>query len=301
MRREDGFTLIEVLLASAIMIVVLLATLSVADGYWSTDRRNQTQSDAQAALRIATDRVARELRNVASPGKQSGFERATGTDLVFDEIDPNGPDGGSNTYSLSRVRYCFDNSLPTNQRLWRETETWTTASPPTLPATESCPDFTASLWIQPPQLLLDHIVNSGTQPLFTYDSSNLSQISTVLTDFYVDYKPGSAPGPSELKTSVFTRNTTQPPTASIAATALGNRKLLLDGGGSSNPGNQTLTYEWQDGSTYIGCAGGTSSTPCSGPVIFTYTAATTGSHTFTLTVVSPNGLTATATQTVNVT
>jgi len=298
MRREDGFTLIEVLIAAAIMIVVLLATLSVADGYWSTDRRNQTQSDAQAALRAATDEIARELRNVASPGNQSGFERATATDLVFDVIDPNGPDGGSNTYSLSRVRYCFDNSVPTNQKLWRETQTWVTASPPTLPATESCPDVT---WNGVRQVLLDHVVNTGTQPLFTYDTSTLSRIGTVLTDFYVDYKPGSAPGPSELKTSVFARNTVQPPTAAIAATALGNGKVLLDGGGSTTPANQNLTYEWQDGSTYVGCSNSPTSNPCPAPVIFTYTATTTGPHTFTLTVVAPSGLTATATQTVNVT
>jgi type II secretory pathway pseudopilin PulG len=299
MRREDGFTLIEVLLASAIMITVLLATLSVADGYWSTDRRNQTQSDAQAALRIATDQIARELRNVASPGKQSGFERATSTELVFDEIDPNGPDGGSNTYSVSRVRYCFDNSVPTNQKLWRETQTGTWASPPTLPSPESCPDTTPTWTTR--KVVLDHVVNTSSQPLFSYDTSSLSQIGTVLTDFYVDYKPGSAPGPSELKTSVFVRNTQRLPTATMTATPLGNKKVLLDGGGSTNPDNTSLTYEWQDGSTYVGCSGGTSSTPCPGPVIFTYTAATTGSHTFTLTVVTASGVSATTSQTVNVT
>lgn len=286
-RREDGFTLIELLIAASLMIVVLIATLSVFDGFLATDHRAQNQNDAQAAARAATDQLARELRNVAYPGHATALERASGTDLVFETIDPNGPDGGSNTSSVIRVRYCLDSSVTTNEKLWREVETWTTSSPPALPSTTTCPDFT---WNNTPHIVSNHIVNSGSQPVFSYNSSTLSSISQVITDLYLDQQPGQPPGPADLRTSVTLRAVAQPPTAAFTATALGNSQVLLDAGGSGDPQGGSLTYQWYDGSTPIGSA-----------ATVNYSSPTTGAHAISLTVTNTAGLSASTSQTVTVT
>ena len=74
-------------------------------------------------------------------------------------------------------------------------------------------------------------------------------------------------------------------------TTQGNKQVLLNGGSSSDPDGQSLSYAWTaDGSAISG----------SGPLV-EYTAPTTGSHTFGLTVTDAGGLTNTAaTQTVSV-
>lgn len=288
MTDERGFTLIELLIASSIMIVILLATLSIFDVFFQTDRSNQSQTDAQAAARIATDRLARELRNAAYPGRSTGFERAAGTDLVFDMVDPTGTASGLNTSNVERVRYCLDTSATTNEKIWREVQTWTTASPPALPGAATCPDFT---WNHTPQVVVDKITNDGSHPPFLFNSSSLSGITQVMTDLYVDYSVGRTPGASELRTSVTIRSTTQPPTAVMTATPEGNGQVLLNGGGSGDPSGQSLTYRWyvDGGTTAIGKS-----------AIFSYSSPT-GSHTFSLTVTNTAGLSSTASQTVNVT
>jgi type II secretory pathway pseudopilin PulG len=286
-RREEGFMLIELLLAAALMVVILLATLGVFDAALRTHGRNTTQNDAQDTARTEIDRLARELRNAANPGQPTAFERATGTDLVFMMVDPSGPAGGGNANSLRRVRYCLDSSVPTNQKLWREVQTWTTAAPPALSASTFCPDFS---WNGTPEVVASHVVNGSSQPVFAYDSTTLATITQLRAHLYVDYHPGTLPGPSQLKTSVAIRSTAQAPTAAMTATALGNRKVLLNAGASTDPGGQSLTYAWYDGTTRVG-----------GAALFNYLAPTTGSHTFKVTVTNSAGLTASATQTVNVT
>lgn len=279
--------LIELLIAAALMIVIMTATLGVFDSSLTTDRRNQTQNDAQAAARAATDQLARELRNAANPGQQTAFERATGTDLVFDMVDPNGPSGGANVNSIRRVRYCLDSSVPANEKVWREVQTWTTATPPALPATAICPDFS---WNNAPTTLVSHVTNSAAQPVFSYNSATLASIVQVATDLFVDFSPGKPPGASELRTSVTIRSTAQPPSAVATATALGNRQALLDGGGSTDPSGQSLSYAWYDGATKIGSS-----------AILNYLAPATGSRTFSLTVTNPAGLSSTTSTTVTVT
>ena len=278
--------LIELLLAAAIMVVILLATLGVFDSALHTQKRNATQNDAQEAARTEADRFARELRNAANPGQPTAFERASGTDLVFTMVDPTGTSGGSNVNRLRRVRYCLDNSVPTNEKLWRGVQTWSTAAAPALPST-FCPDLS---WNPQPVIVADHIVNASTQPIFTYDSATLANITQVTANLFVDYHPSTAPGPSTLRTTVTIRSTAQAPTAAGTATALGNRQVLLNGGASTDPSGQPLTFAWYDGATKIGSS-----------ALFSYTAPSTGSRTFTLTVTNSSGLTSTTTRTVTVT
>ena len=82
-RREDGFSLIELLLAMTLSLLLLGATLAVFATAERGHRDNQRQNEAQDQVRFATDSLARRLRNLASPTDagatpQQPIERADG-------------------------------------------------------------------------------------------------------------------------------------------------------------------------------------------------------------------------------
>src|SRR6185312_10021811 len=62
LRRQDGFTLVEVLIVSVLMIVVLGATLSVLNSFQRNISVNQKQNDAQDTARAGMDLMARDMR-----------------------------------------------------------------------------------------------------------------------------------------------------------------------------------------------------------------------------------------------
>ncbi len=76
-------TLIEVLLAGALMVVVLFAVLGVADGFGGRARANADLTAAQEAARQAVDAITRELRSAGSGGGAATVLRADPADLVF--------------------------------------------------------------------------------------------------------------------------------------------------------------------------------------------------------------------------
>jgi type II secretory pathway component PulJ len=288
-RSESGVTLVELVIGSSMLVVVLLATFASFDSFGIASRANFSQNQAQSIARTATDRMARELRSTGSPGLPSvPVERATSTDLIFDTVDPTGTSGGSNSTQVERVRYCLES--PSNQqKIWKQIQTWSTSSLPSLPSTTSCP--------APPfgsqAVAADYVVNqanSQNRPLFTYDAGALSDITTVTVDIYTDTDVTHAPGEQRLTTTIFLRNANRPPTAAFSATVTGSQHVLLNGSASSDPDGDDLTYRWYDGATLIG----------SGP-LFDYPSPTTGSHAFSLTVTDSAGLTNTsAAQTVSV-
>ena len=84
LRRQDGFTLVELLVAMAASLVVFGATLSILDSYLHQSAAATKRFDAQDQARIAVDRIVRDLRNVSSPLRTPKLlERATPYDLVF--------------------------------------------------------------------------------------------------------------------------------------------------------------------------------------------------------------------------
>lgn len=282
-RREDGFTLPEMLLAITLMIVVIGATLVVLDGYGSNVRRNALQNDAEAAARTASTQLARDLRNAGAPGETRVLERTTGSDLVFKGVDPLQPGSGANTKGVRRVRYCLDT---VNSRIVEQVQTWATAASPTLPTATACPDAAFGT----ATVLVSHVVN-GTRPVFAFDSSTPDAIDKVTVDLFVDEDPRTAPSEVELLTGVRIRNQNRAPSAGFSATVLGNRHVLLNGGASVDPDGQQLRFAWYDGTTPIGTS-----------PILDYVSPTAGAHSFTLTVTDTGGLSAAApAQTVTVT
>jgi type II secretory pathway pseudopilin PulG len=284
---QTGVTLIELLVVIGMLIVVLSATFAAFNSFGNAASINFAQNQAQSAARTAVDRMARELRNTSSPGLPNApVERAQSYDLVFQTVDPTGAGGGSNSRSVERVRYCLDSSSD----LWKQVQTWTTATPPSLPAASGCPDSSYGTQAR----IVEYVVNKANgqnRPAFTYDGSTAAQVTEVTVELYTDTSLTRPPGAQRLSTTIFLRNENRSPTATFTATLTGNKHVLLNASASADPDGDDLTYIWYDGSTQIGTG-----------VLFDYAAGTTGNHTLSVQVTDPAGLSTTsATQTVNVT
>jgi type II secretory pathway pseudopilin PulG len=277
---QDGFTLVESVVAAAMLVVVLGATLVALDEFRGTTRVNTLQTQAQDEARRTVSGLATELRNLASPTDElpEAVEKATPSDLVFQSVADVRPSGSQNVRNTRRVRYCLDAASST---LWRQEQTWTTAGAPALPATTSCPaPATQDGWAAGHKVA-EHVTN-GTRAVFTYNASDLQLITEVHVKLYVDVNPGARPAESQLETGVFLRNQNRPPSASFTATPSG-AQVVLNGSESSDPEGRALRYQWYaDGS------------PIGEGILFTYQPAQGGPHSITLTVSDPAGLTATA-------
>jgi hypothetical protein len=285
-RSESGVTLPELLIGTSLLVAVLLATFASLDNFGVATRANFSQNQAQSVARTAVDRMARELRNTGNPGlPTSPIQRATVDELVFQTVDPSAPGGGSNSTSVERVRYCLDSS----SKLWKQVQTWTTASAPSLPTATACPHTSYGNQF----VVADNVVNEASQsrPVFTYDSASAANVTAVTVDLYTDTNLSKAPGEQRLSTTVFLRNRSQPPVASFTATPTGSQHVLLNASASTDPDGDDLTYTWYDGSTLVGTG-----------VLFDYASPTTGSHTLSVTVTDPAGLSNSApVQTINTT
>jgi prepilin-type N-terminal cleavage/methylation domain-containing protein len=310
--RQDGFTLIELLVAMLVSMVIFSATMYVLEGYLRATQRTTTRNDAQDQVRLAVDRIVRQLRNVSSP--QAGpalFERATPYDIVFQTV---GTPNGANVAGIQRVRYCIPPDTaqgdPAAEVMFSQTQTWSTAAPPANPwpqnsASIACPDASTPSAV--------HVAGGVTNRLqtaarpdppaaFTYNGapdppSDLSTITSVQLDLLINTDTKLQAAESEVRSTVFARNQNRPPSASFSYAAAGSGTVVLNGGSSYDPDGQDLTYTW-------------SCTSASCPSPSTLTSAGTGlvqwspgpgTYTVTLTVTDPSGLPATATQTVVVT
>lgn len=281
MKAESGVTLIELLLAITMMTGVLLATFAVLNGFQNATRANFAQNHAQSQARGAIDRLARELRNAASPQIQSApIERADADELLFLTVDPSGPGTGANTAGIQRVRYCLKTGAD-RQELWRQTQTWGTARPPPPPAPADCPHSTFGS----STLITDMVARKTAQggPLFTYDAGSAADVTAVTMELYTDTDANRPPSAQRLRTTVYLRNRNRFPVARFSATPTGSQHVLLNGAGSTDPDGDALNYTWYDGSTFIGTG-----------VLLDYAAPTAGTHTLSMTVTDSAGLSNTA-------
>ncbi len=307
--RNDGFTIIELLVATVISLALFSATMYVLENYLRSSQRTTNRNDAQDQARLAVDRIVRQLRNISSPQPgPSLFERATPYDVVFQTV---GTPSGSNTAGIQRVRYCVpqDSSTgtPSLEALVSQTQTWTTATTPANPWPQSattipCPDTSTSTHVNVANWVTNRYQQRTDRPLFTYNGgsapSSLAQITSVQLDLFLNTDIPLPVAETELRSTVFVRNQNRPPVASFTYTAIGGGDVLLNGGSSYDPDGQPITYSWS-------C---TSPSPCTGSA--TLTGAGTGlvdwtpgagTYTVSLTITDPSGLTATATQPVTVT
>jgi len=233
---EEGFTIVEVLIASVLMIVVLGATLTALTSFQRNTQTNQRQNDGQEQARRTLDMVARDLRNLASPvlERPEAIDRKEALDLIV-QSEGSGSGGSSNARNTMRVRFC----LGPDRRLYRMVQTWTTATIPVAPSTTVCPGtgWTTST------VVAENVVN-GTRPIFTYNAAGLQDVTEVSATLYVDVNPGTPPAETELQSSVYLRNQNRKPTALFSVEVL-NGSIVLNASESTDPEEKALIYSWK--------------------------------------------------------
>jgi prepilin-type N-terminal cleavage/methylation domain-containing protein len=291
-RGEHGFTLIEVLVTLVMTVVVFGATLTALAAFQHNTTRGIVQNEAQDRARNAIDRLARGLRSVAAPTtKFSGaLEEASPYSITFQTIDASQPAKGENKTGAMRMRYCLNDSSSTNEVLWQQAKRWETAIAPELVSTSECPDLSGR-WDSSFKLAsnITNRTGGGNRPVFTYSAGTTPQIVAVEANLFIDLKPGSQPGESQLTSAISLRNANRPPVVSFTATVI-NGHVLLNASESRDPEGLSLTYKWTEGSTVL---------PTTAEKYETSKLAT-GTHTFTLEVTDPGGLSSSETRTVTI-
>jgi type II secretory pathway pseudopilin PulG len=281
LRDERGqMSIVELLVAMSIFIVVLGATLITFQTFDTLNRRTVSRSASQDAARTSVDRLARGLRNLASPTieKPQAVDKATAYDLIFQTVDPVGPNTGANAANIKRVRWCLDASNPANEKLYVQEQTWITQSTPTVPGSSSCP---SSGWTTTSVLVTNLTNNYGGQsrPLFAYDSATLTAVHEIHVDLYSDLDPARAPNETHITTGVFLRNQNAAPIASFSYALQGSSAIVLNGSQSYDPEGDALTYSWLDGGKKVGTG-----------VTFSLPVTSKTSHSIQLQVFDPSGL-----------
>jgi len=233
---EDGFTLVEVLIAAVLMIVVLGATLTALTSFERNTATNQRQNDGQDQARRTMDLVARDLRNLASPvvERPEAIDRKEKQDLIV-QSEGSGTGGGANARNTMRVRFC----LGPDRKVYRSIQTWGALAIPNAPATTECPGtgWTSST------VVAENVVN-GTRPIFTYNAEGLQDVTEVTTSLYVDVNPGKPPAETELQSSVYLRNQNRKPTALFSLEVV-NNSILMNASESTDPEEKALIYSWK--------------------------------------------------------
>jgi type II secretory pathway component PulJ len=302
---QAGSTLLEVLVTMVITMIVFGATLTLLDVFQRDNRsvllRNETQDNARNAL----DRLARELRNVAAPKSTpelpGALESAEPYSLVFQSISSDATyEWGENASHASRVRYCLDNSTPTNEVLWRQSKRWKASYAPTLPTATTCPDLTAGDY-ETNTRLVDHVTNrigGQSRQVFVYGPGSApatSEITSIEVNAYLDLHPGerqlcgtkheASCTETQLTSGNSLRNANRQPTAFFTAQQTGpSRKVFLNASESQDPQGLALTYKWWDNGTLLNTTA---------QQYETQPFAETSSQTFKLEVTDPGGLSST--------
>jgi type II secretory pathway pseudopilin PulG len=293
---ESGFTVVELAVSAFIALVVFGATLTVLAAANTQQRLNERTNDAQQDVRVTLDRMARQLRNLASPNVLTSVgstlprsvDRDLPYDLVFQDVDQNRPAGTLNSANVRRVRYCLNSDTPTNGTLYMQTQTWNTATAPLVPADVSCPGAGWTTTV----IVGQHITNKvGDRPVFRYsgdtglitasDSDSRADISRVEADVFLDPDTTKRPAETSLTSSVFLRNQNREPESAFTLTVTNptTRTVQLNGSASQDPEGQPLTYYWFIDGVQQSTEG-----------IVVQLSVTAGTHTFALHVKDPAGL-----------
>ena len=206
-QREAGFTLAEILMATAISSVVLLALYLLYDVNQVTFVKGEQQADLQQNARIAVDRIVRELRlagfdpqtpTIIPAPCATAIQSATATSIRFiADVDSDG--------TTERVEYkhdpaCMPNCMADPPKILRER--W-----PSLPGGANCTTgWSASGFAQPfaervTALTFAYYDSEGNP---TASLGNIRRISVTITT--QDAQTGSKAQPFTLRAEVRPRN-----------------------------------------------------------------------------------------------
>jgi hypothetical protein len=254
--------MIELLVGASLAIAIFVLIGTALTQYQANAQKTTRKNDSQDAARTAIDRIVQELRDGTSTRTSPTLIEGAGPyDLTFQTVDGTAPAGTSaNKGAITRVRYCLPPDPAPGSKateiLVAQKQTWTTATPPANPWAESggnfpaCPFTPASLpagsAITTTTLVQD-VTNryaGASRPAFTYDNTTLGAITSVGISLFIDVNTVAQPGESQLSSSAFLRNQNQAPLASFTSSPTGAGRVLLNGGGSSDPDNQAMTFAW---------------------------------------------------------
>jgi prepilin-type N-terminal cleavage/methylation domain-containing protein len=252
-RGQEGFSLIELLMAMAIITVVVMATISAFVAFHKNERVNRLANESQDEARLTLERLSSQLRNLASPNDFEPYsvEKAEPYDLVFRTVDAVKPVGSLNARNIKRVRYCVGPVSGAKAPLIRQQQTWQVVDPPPSYSTASCTTTGAGGW-EKTQVVASDVVNtelSPPAPIFKYTPgpAPLDDISAIRADLTVDVNPGTSPSAVSLGTGVYLRNQNRRPVASCTTPIYAGTggQVALNGSGSEDPeGFNLKDYQW---------------------------------------------------------
>lgn len=253
-RNQRGFTLVELLVASSLMIVVLSATLAAFDGFLQNNRRNNELTDLQDNVRVQMSRITRQMRNLANPtsGSVNTINYADNYKFVFQTTDP----------TKRWVSYCLNTA--TRIIYYQASVASKTTIAPQLGGDARCPSTTVSGpsatadWM-PAVQVGPNVTNGAGRPMFSYASdtgalplpadgafdsgTETSQITRVTVNLYVDNNTAKPPAEVNLQSGAFMRNQNQAPTSKFNVFKNGT-VFTLDASKSDDPEQRTLAYYW---------------------------------------------------------
>lgn len=245
-RRQDGFTLIEVLLVCVLFVIVLTATLSTFDRFVSDERESQVRLESVEKARRALDVQVRQLRNLAIRLNNVEVINSLGDDdFVFQTSDP----------TRTWVRYCLDTSDPANAKLWQgQLEVPVGSTTPVSVPSGPCPGDGWTLKTVVAENVVNRI-NGAPRPMFEYRCAdgtattcrtpgNFAKVIAVNSTLFVDTTPNTGPKEMRVSSGVYLRNQNQRPVANFTFTDSGIRRTILNGSQSSDFEGRTLRYYW---------------------------------------------------------
>lgn len=244
LRREAGFTMVELLLVCVISLIVFGATLTAWTSSYRSNRSVERQNDNAEDARVALDRATRQLRNLANPTVNAitTIKLASDYDFIFQTSDPN----------KTWVRYCVDSPGTAGATLW-ESEDKNDISG----KTAGCPNADWERKVAVVQGVTNQL-GGLDRNVFTYEcsvnapvgcpasSTDYAKITNVGMSLWVDSKVGDAVSELNVATGVYLRNQNEGPTAVISepVNRLQPLRWFLNGSGSSDPEGRTLEYFW---------------------------------------------------------
>jgi type II secretory pathway pseudopilin PulG len=251
-RREDGFTLVELLLVCVISLVVFGVTLTAWTSVYRSNRAVERQQDNTQEARLAIDRASRQLRNLANPtfNATNTIDTVSAYDFIFQTSDP----------AKTWVRYCLQTSGGSTSMdkatLWeQESDGAITAITDGMRA--SCPSGDEK-WTTTRAVVQSVTNRAGgiDRPIFSYEcavgaatgcpasSVDYQKILNVGFDLWVDADRTDGASELNVTTSVFLRNQNETPTARARPDRYAAGKIILNGSGSTDPEGRTLEYFW---------------------------------------------------------
>jgi hypothetical protein len=283
----------ELLVAIVITLIIFGAAVTSFVSLVTHHRRTDIAAQAQTGARGAIDRLVILLRSSMSSGTANSqpVEQHSDFDIVF--LAPSSTVSlTNNPRGLQHVRACLDRTSATNEKLWVQTTRYDSSTQPSPPSTAACP---SSAWTTQDQLA-SNLVNASAEPLFTRTdpsgtvlAANAGNVNDVGIRALVDVDTRDTHAATQLRSAVDLRNLNRTPTASTTCLAGSNGHVVCDASASGDPDGQTLSFAWKVDNVTVT---ETSSRLDRGNL------ASGTTHTFTVTVTDPGGLTSSDTKSV---